>query len=237
VLVGVEEHSVRLHPELAGLPVVGGLFNPSIEAVVALEPDLVVLVPSAQQRDFRGRLEALGIEVLALPNTSLAEILASIETLGARVGREDQARRRVDAIRSSFADVAAASAKREPVPVVVVLQRDPLFVVGAGSFVDEMIAAAGARNLASEWSEPYPRVTVEWLIASAPELILDASDDPVAAADYWRRWPSIPAVANGRALLLPPTATFPGPFIERALRAMALQIHPEAAPVAAGDAP
>jgi len=109
----------------------------------------------------------------------------------------------------------------------------PDIVVGAGSFVDEMIAAAGARNLASEWSEPYPRVTVEWLIASAPELILDASDDPVAAADYWRRWPSIPAVANGRALLLPPTATFPGPFIERALRAMALQIHPEAAPVAA----
>jgi len=225
-LVGVEEHSLRLHPDLAALPVVGGLFNPSIEAVVSLEPDLVVLVPSAQQRDFRGRLEALGIEVLALPNITVAEILASIETLGTRVAREAQARLRVAEIRRAFAEVSAASAKRDPVPLVVVLQRDPLFVVGAGSFVDEMLVAAGARNLAAEWSEPYPRVAVEWMIAAAPDLILDASDDPVAAIDYWRRWPSIPAVANQRTLPLPLAATFPGPFIDRALHAMALQIYP-----------
>jgi len=236
-LVGVEEHSVRLHPELAGLPVVGGLFNPSLEAVVALEPDLVVLVPSAQQRDFRGRLEALGIEVLALPNITVAEILASIETLGARVGREAQARLRVAEIRRAFAEVAAAAATRDPVPLVVVLQRDPLFVVGAGSFVDEMLVAAGARNLAAEWAEPYPRVAVEWLIAAAPELILDASDDPLAATEYWRRWPSIPAVANQRTLPLPLTATFPGPFIDRALRALALQIHASPEPVDLGGAP
>jgi iron complex transport system substrate-binding protein len=236
-LVGVEEHAARLHPELAALPVVGGLFNPSIEAVVALEPDLVVLVPSAQQRDFRGRLEALGIEVLALPNITVAEILASIETLGARVGREAQARLRVAAIRRAFAEVSAASAKRDSVPLVVVLQRDPLFVVGAGSFVDEMLVAAGARNLAAEWVEPYPRIAIEWLIAAAPELILDASDDPIAAAEYWRRWPSIPAVVSQRTLLLPLAATFPGPFIDRALRAMALQIQPSSTSVDLGGTP
>jgi vitamin B12 transport system substrate-binding protein len=236
-LVGVEEHSVRLHPELAGLPVVGGLFNPSIEAVVSLAPDLVVLVPSAQQRDFRRRLEALGIEVLALPNITVAEILASIETLGTRVGRESQARLRVAEIRRAFAEVSAVSAQRDPVPLVVVLQRDPLFVVGAGSFVDEMLVAAGARNLAAEWSEPYPRVAVEWLIAAAPELILDASDDPVVAIEYWRRWPSIPAVANRRTLPLPFAATFPGPFIDRALRAMAQQIQPPSSPGEVGSPP
>jgi iron complex transport system substrate-binding protein len=237
VLVGVEEHSARLHPELAALPVVGGLFNPSLEAVVALEPDLVVLVPSAQQRDFRRRIEALGIEVLALPNITVAEILASIETLGARVDREEQARLRLAEIRRTFAEVSAASAKHGPVPLVVVLQRDPLFVVGSGSFVDEMLVAAGARNLAAEWSEPYPRVAVEWLIAVAPELILDASDDPLVAAEYWRRWPSIPAVANRRTLPLPLAATFPGPFIDRALRAMARQIHPPPASIDSGGPP
>jgi ABC-type Fe3+-hydroxamate transport system substrate-binding protein len=121
--------------------------------------------------------------------------------------------------------VAASAAARAAVPTVVVLQRDPLFVVGAGSFVDEMLAAAGARNLAAEWSEPYPRVTVEWLIAAGPALILDASDDPVPAAEYWQRWPSIPAVASGRALALPRSATFPGPYIDRALRALAQQVH------------
>jgi iron complex transport system substrate-binding protein len=218
VLVGVEEHAADLHPELTSVPIVGGLFNPSLEAVVALEPDLVVLVPSAEQRDFQGRLEALGIEVLALPNISVEEILASIEVLGARVGRMAEARARVAEIRRTFAQVRAAADGRPPVRAVVVLQRDPLFVVGQGSFIDEMLRAAGIDNVARALSDPYPRAAVEWLIAAAPELILDASDEPPAAAAFWARWPSIPAVANGDAFALPASATYPGPYIDRSLR-------------------
>jgi len=225
VLVGIEEHSARLHPELAAVPVVGGLFNPSLEAVIAREPDLVALVPSAEQRDFRSRLEALGIEVLELPNISVREILESIETLGARVGRAVEAHARTDAIRRTFAEVAAAAAERPPVRAVVVLQRDPLFVVGSGSFVDEMLRTAGAENVAHELREPYPRAAVEWLIAAAPEVILDASDGQPDAAAFWARWPSIPAATSGGAVFLPPIATFPGPYIDRSLRLIAERIH------------
>jgi len=218
VLVGVEEHSARLHPELADVPIVGGLFNPGLEAVIAVEPDLVVLVPSAEQRDFRGRLTALGIEVLVLPNISMEQILASIEVLGARVGRMDEARTRAAAIHARFAEVATAAAARPPVRAVVVLQRDPLYVVGRGSFIDEMLHMAGAENVARELPDPYPRAAVEWLIAAAPDVILDASDDPLDAAEFWTRWPSIPAVKNGAAVALPRTATFPGPYLERSLQ-------------------
>jgi iron complex transport system substrate-binding protein len=225
VLVGVEEHSARLHPELASVPVVGGLFNPSLEAVVALEPDLVVLVPSAEQRDFRGRLEALGIAALVLPNISVHEILASIETLGARVGRAAAARARADEIRRTFAEVKAAAAAHPPRRAVVVLQRDPLYVVGSGSYIDEMLDAAGAENVAGELHEPYPRAAVEWLIAAAPEVILDASDEPPDAAAFWTRWPSIPAVANGNAFSLPSSVTIPGPYIDRSLRLIAERVH------------
>jgi iron complex transport system substrate-binding protein len=225
VLVGIEEHAARLHPELAAVPVVGGLFNPSLEAVVALDPDLVVLVPSAEQRDFQGRLEALGIEVLVLPNISVREILASIEMLGARVGRGPEARARADEIRRTFAEVRAAAAARPPVRAVVVLQRDPLFVVGSGSFIDEMLRAAGAENVAGDLREPYPRAAVEWLIAAAPDVILDASDEPPEAAVFWTRWPSIPAAANGGAFALPASVTYPGPYIDRSLRFIADRIH------------
>jgi iron complex transport system substrate-binding protein len=224
VLVGIEEHAADLHPGLASLPVVGGLFNPSLEAVVALEPDLVVLVPSAEQRDFRGRLEALGIEVLVQPNISVEEILTSIEVLGARVGRAEEARARVEEIRRTFAQVEAAAAARPPVRAVVVLQRDPLFVVGRGSFIDEMLRAAGVDNVARELPNPYPRAAVEWLIAAAPELILDASDEPPGAAAFWARWPSIPAVANGDVFALPASATYPGPYIDRSLRLIAERV-------------
>src|SRR5262247_777715 len=77
-LVGVDDRSAREEPRVAGLPRVGGLFDPSLEAVVALEPDLVLAVPGAQQRDLVARMQALGIEVLELPNVTLEELLGSI---------------------------------------------------------------------------------------------------------------------------------------------------------------
>ncbi len=51
-LVGVDDFSARQEPGVAGLPRVGGLYDPNLEAVVTLRPDLVVLVHSVQQRDF-----------------------------------------------------------------------------------------------------------------------------------------------------------------------------------------
>ena len=127
MLVGVDEYSARQQPEVAALPTVGGLFNPSLEAVVALEPDLVVLVPSAQQRDLRSRLEALGIEVLVLPNISRGG--PGLDR-GARSARWGAPRRRASASRRSAAPGARRSGLRRSgarVRAVVVLQRDPLY--------------------------------------------------------------------------------------------------------------
>jgi len=226
-LVGVDDYSARQQSAVRELPAVGGLFNPSLEAILGLAPDLVVLVPSAQQRDLRARLEALGVEVLELPNITLAELLASIQALGARVGREAAARERVREIQSAWRAVGAASAARPRVRAVLVLQRDPLYVVGRGSFIDSMLATAGAENPANVFAEPYPRVSLEWLIAAAPELILDASEDPEEPRDYWARWPSLPAVATGSVHRIPASqVTLPGPFPERALALLAEAIHP-----------
>jgi iron complex transport system substrate-binding protein len=221
-LAGIEEYAARIHPELAHLPRVGGLFNPSLEAVVALEPDLVVLVPSAQQRDFARRLGELGVEVLSLPNLTVEEVLRSIEVRGARVGRAEEAAARVGAIRGAFQEQRRASAGLPGPRALVVLQRDPLFVVGRGSFVDEMLAAAGARNAAAGFGDPYPRVSVEWVIGAAPGVLIDVSDDPQDGPSYWSRWPSIPAVAAGRVFSLDgERLTYPGPYLDRSLDLLA----------------
>lgn len=237
-LVGVDDRSLRMFPEVQELPLVGGLFNPSLEAIVSLKPDLVVLVPGAEQRSLQARLEGLGIDVLALPNTRFAQLLQSIEVLGARVGRGEQARLRVEEIREAFRRVEAGAPTAAPVRGVLVLQRDPLFVVGAGSFLDRMLAAAGVVNLAAEFDSPYPRVSVEWLIAAAPELILDASEGGEPALRYWSRWPSLPAVAAGGVVDVEAAAlTLPGPRPDAALaRLRALVGRRPAAPSGAGDA-
>jgi ABC-type Fe3+-hydroxamate transport system substrate-binding protein len=225
-LVGVDDRSAEQDARASGLPRVGGLFTPSLEAVVGLEPDVVVAVPSAQQRDLRSGLASLGVEVLELPNISLDEILGSIETLGELVGRSQVAGARIAEIRRAFATAERAAAGRAAPRVVRARHREPLYVVGAGSFLDSMLRAAGAVNAGAELGGPYPQAGLEWLVAAAPEVLLDSSEDPEDAAAYWSRWPSLPAVARGRVVALPPEeVTLPGPHLDRALARVAAAIH------------
>ena len=226
LLVGVDESSAQSEPRVRDLPRVGGLFNPSLEAIVALRPTTVALVPSAQQRELRERLESLGIEVLALPNIRFEEVLTSIATLGERVGRSEVARARVSEIRVAWSR-GAERARRSSTSVrtVFVLQREPLYVVGRGSFLDTMLESAGAQNLAREFDEPYPRVSVEWLIAAAPDLILDAADPAAEARVHWSHWPSLPAVAKGRVETLDHSLTIPGPYLDRSLADLAAHVR------------
>jgi ABC-type Fe3+-hydroxamate transport system substrate-binding protein len=225
-LVGVDEFSAREQPAIADLPTVGGLYNPGLEAVVALAPDLVVLVPSAEQRDFRARLADLEIPFMELNPIRFDEVLEAIERLGARVGRDAAAALRVKEIRRVRTGVEDATRELPRVRTLLVLQRDPPFVVGSGSFVDEMMRAAGAENAGAEFAQPYPRVTREWIIDAAPAVLLDSSDSPGDAREYWSQWPSLPAVRQGRVVSLSRgIVTLPGPYLDRALLAIAAAIH------------
>ncbi len=226
VLVGVDEYSADNEPAVAALPRVGGLFNPSLEAVIALEPDLVVVVPSVQQRDFRLRLRELGVEVIELASITLDQILESMQILGDQVGRSQAARERVAAIRSAWIDVAEEASHRPRRSVVLIVQRDPLYVVGGGSYLNSMLDVAGLDNVAAEYSEAYPRVSLEWLIAAGPQVIIDSSADPLAAFDHWSRWTSIPAVASGQVVAVPQgLVTLPGPYLDASLRTMVAAIR------------
>ena len=225
-LVGVDDFSARQQANAKGIPAVGGLFNPSLESVVALRPDLVVLVPSVEQRDFRRRLEALGVRVSVFANIHFDEVLENIDRLGALVGREAQARARLHAVAEARKAIEHATAGRHRPRTVLILQRDPIFIVGSGSFIDEMLRSAGGNNLGSQFDEAYPRVAAEWLVAAAPEVLIDFSPEALSGVAYWNRWPSLPAVQNGRVLAIEPErVTLPGPYLDRALELLAGALH------------
>jgi iron complex transport system substrate-binding protein len=228
-LVGVDDFSARQEPAVAGLPRVGGLYDPSLEAVVALRPELVMLVPSAEQRGFQDQLAALGIPRLVANPVSYDEVLATIAAVGARLAREREAEVRIAALRAARARAEAASAGRPRVRTLLVLQRDPIFVVGKGTFVDDMLRAAGAQNLGSELLGAWPRASRERLLAAQPDLIIDSTDEPEPAAQFWARWPSLRA----RVVTLPAGAvTLPGPHLDRALALLESAVGGEPAPAA-----
>ena len=244
-LVGIDDYSARLLPELADRPRVGGLFDPSLEAVMALAPDRVLLVAGLEQEAHGAALRRLGLAVEIFENERYEQVLANVDRSGRLVGREAQAAERIAAIRALRAAVERAVQGRARPRTVIVLDRSPLYLVGGETFLDELLRAVGAENLGARVAKGYPRGSLEWLVAAAPELVLDLSpqaeapegESPPARSPgspnerpevlaFWSRWPSLPAVKTGRILALDATRiSLPGPDLDRALRSLAVAVH------------
>ena len=223
-LVGVSRFDER--PEVARLPRVGGFVDPSVEAVMALHPDLILAEPGPGNRQAVERMAELGTPVLLLPLGTVADVLAAERAAGKALGRAEQGETLARELERTRARVRERARSRTPVRVLLVYGFDPLVVAGPGGFADELLADAGALNVAADAASPYPVYSVERALRSRPQLILDASDTPVGR-DRLRglpglveaRWASVP----GQSLL------HPGPALGRGLEELFALVHPEAA--------
>ncbi len=225
-LVGVDDYSARLLPELADRPRVGGLFDPGLESIVSLRPDRVLLVAGVDQELHARRLEKLGLSVETYRNERMDEVLENIERLGALLERGSAAGDRIRAILDMRQAVAEVAATRDRPTTIAVVDRTPLFIVGGETYLDEMLHAVGAENLGRQLAKGYPRGSIEWLIGARPELLLDLTPAASATDGFWSRWPSIPAVANDRIVEVDAALiSLPGPDLDRALRALAIAVH------------
>lgn len=228
-LVGIDDYSARIVPALARLPRVGGLFDPSLEAVLALAPDRVLLVAGLEQEAHARSLRRLGLVVEVFENETYADVLDNIARLGRLVARSDAAAERIAAVRGTRDAVERAVRGRPRPRTLIVLDRSPLYLVGGETFLDELLLAVGALNLGAEIGRGYPQASLEWLVEAAPELLLDLSpqaETGASPAEFWARWPSLPAVERGRVVGLDATAiSLPGPDLDAALRTLARAVH------------
>lgn len=221
-------------PEVRELPRLGGLVDPNLERTVALEPDLVLLLPS--QEDVIRRLGAVGIETLVVSTETLADLEAAVLAVGERCGAGEAARDLAARLRRELAP--------RPVPgapeTAIVVNRAPgrtegLLVAGPETWYHELLGRLGADNAFGDAPLRYPQVGVEELVARAPGVLLELRPEPPSEAlrrrltADWERFPSLPAVARGHvfviggdwALSLGPRAPRLYRRMEEALRAAA----------------
>jgi iron complex transport system substrate-binding protein len=200
LLVGIGEYDPAV-PGRADVPRLGDAFSVSLEALTALEPD-VVLVNGVR---IAARLEPIqpGIRVEVLPTDRLEDVFATIERLGEITERPLAARTLSDRLHSALTSARTRAAERSgPSPsVLVVVQRRPLYTAGAGSYLHELLAAVGARNAAGDIAEAWPVISEESVVARAPDIVLDASSgtsDPDAPPE------PLTGLPNARVLVLGP---------------------------------
>jgi len=203
-------------PEAVAVPSVGDGMPPSVEAVAARRPDLVVLYRSGPNVTAADQLERLGIRTVLLDLNLLEQLGPAARRLGRLTGHEQTG--------DSLAAVMDSLAAEPPIPstrsLVFIVWDNPPIVIGGGSYLDHLAALAGARNVFHDVGSPSAQVAIETIAARDPDVIAVLSDRAVAPRYATRpEWRAVRAVRNGRFLFLPGQLFGrPGPRIMEAVR-------------------
>lgn len=209
-------------PAAATLPRIGGIVDPDVERIFAADPDLVLCTTDGNPKERVRILEEAGIPCFAVGPQDLAAVFRTIERIGALLGVPERGRREADALRERAR--RASRPQRGPSPrVLFVVSTSPVIAAGAGTFLDEIVRAAGGTNAGAGYGGRYPRMGVEDLIASRPDVILLAAMTGVESfPPSVTRWEEIPAFRTGDVFSLDgDLVTRPGPRMVQALEAVA----------------
>jgi iron complex transport system substrate-binding protein len=196
-VVGVVAHS-DWPREARALPRVGDANALDLERIVALAPDLVVAWPYTMPSQL-ATLRARGATIFVSDPRSITGIARDVDALGALAGTTAVARAAADALRARHAALAARYSGSPAITVFYEVWNDPLQSVGGRHLISEAITLCGGANVFAALTQPAPAVSLEAVVAAAPEAIVAGSDDGRRPAwlDDWRRWRDVPAVRYG----------------------------------------
>jgi iron complex transport system substrate-binding protein len=211
---------------------VGGMIGPSLEAIVALKPDLVIVTRSGNREETFKQILRQRIPVYQITAERIADVKDVARRLGALTGREAAVAPLIDTIDRRVAAVREAVKPYGRPRVLYVLWPDPLIVPGSRALVSELIGIAGGDSITAADADDYPRYSLEAAVAKGPEVIVLAnhgSKSGPIAMDRWRRLTSLPAIKTGRIHSVDGNLMHRyGPRVLDGLDQLARAIHPEA---------
>ncbi len=186
-------------PEAARVPVVGDFAKPFLEPLLLARPDLVVTTRPADPA-IPGALARHGIRCLVLPDDCLADYPAALRALGRELDCAAAAEREAARLAAALAPAGGALPPAPRPRVLMLFSLRPYVTVGRRGFVNELLAAAGAENLAGGEAQGYFTCSLEWVLSARPDVIvipkmggMDVAG--LLAAPGWR---DLPAVRQGR---------------------------------------
>jgi iron complex transport system substrate-binding protein len=228
-VVGVSELS-DFPPEARQRDRVGSYLKPNVEAVIAQRPDVVIAVPTPGNREAVESLVDLGVRVVVVDEgPTLDDIYVSIDKIAAEAGRRASGRELVARLRDQVDTVRRRVASLPRVRALMIVGEDPLIAVGDRNLLDELLGFAGGKNVAAGLGR-WPRLSVEFLIKSAPEVIIDSSmgDEADREASLYGSL-GLGGASRGRVRRIRIDEVLrPGPRVAQGLEVLARLIHPEA---------
>jgi iron complex transport system substrate-binding protein len=231
-IVGIEAYT-RYPPEVLGKPLVGGRLGFSVDAVVGVRPDLVVVTPARQAvSQLLDPMQRLGVPVLVLLQRTVPEIFANIRLLAMAAGVPERGEEVAGRLQSRLAGIVQRVKDRKPPRTVMITGRlgnGLLLMARSGTYTGDAIELAGGR-FAFEGRGPIAQVSPEAILDADPDVLLYAGSatdrDELIARPGWSEMRAVKArraYAVSRAELL-----IPGPRIVDGVEHLAALLHPPA---------
>ncbi len=202
-IVGVTD-ACDYPPEANDKPHVCSWFDPDMERIRALEPDLVIGLETAHTK-MQTVFEAEGIQLVLLNPVCMADALTDILDLGALLGLHQAARTMVDNLQERIDRITEQVRQIPPdkhltVSRVLDVENDLLIVAGPKSFQFDVIACAGGINVTGDIDEAYPKITFEQFKGWDPKMIFFCGSDKrrILKIKADPAWQSLKAVRQDR---------------------------------------
>ncbi len=220
--------------EAGNMTSIGNYYQPAVEPIVALNPDLVLA--SLGSIDAADQLRTMGYNVLILTPTNLEGIMKNIITVGKATNHETEATALVNNMQERI-DAVVNSVKQATTRPKVYheIWSDPYMSVGKGTFVDDAIKLAGGQNIFENATDVYPVISSEAVIEQNPDIIVFPSQ--MGVESFWGDfqtvanrpgWNSVNAVENNKMYAVNgDIIDEPGPRQVDSLEILAKIIHPE----------
>jgi iron complex transport system substrate-binding protein len=228
----------RFPADVFRLPRVGGLLDPSVERILAIKPDLVIVY--ATQKELIERLDRATIPYFNYQHKALPDITTTIRAVGERIGSPARAEAVASAMERSLAEIRGRTVNLPHPATLLVFERDPsalrnVFASGGYGFLHDMLEIAGGRNVFANVKQQAVQASTEMLITSRPEVIVELlygdslkTADPVKELRAWDILGSVPAVRAHQVFALTGDEfVVPGPRVVDATRKLARAIHPD----------
>lgn len=219
-------------PAAKSKPHVGDPQDPSLEAIVALHPDLVLATTSINRVATADALARLGIPVYTSDPRTVRGILDSIARMADLMGAAPEGAALVARMQGRLDALHARLKGRRPVDVLFVVWADPLVTIGQNTFIADALRWAGARSVIVS-KQNYPRVSFEEVVRLDPDYIVLTADDEGAGesegASLRERdgWKELRAVQQGHVVVVGGAMDRPSPGLIDVIEQLARALHPD----------
>ena len=198
LLVGVSTFDKQRLPTLNNLDTIGNFGSYSLEKIISLKPDIILILPSAITATQEQQLESLGIKVIQQDSKTLDDLTKNISKLATQIGKKQEGLLLANQMQQQLSAMKTKYKRDKPLTVFYQLWDKPLYTIGKKQIINDALHICGARNIFDDIDLTASPINIETVLLRNPDAIIASEQSTLNA---WKKWTTLAAVKNNKLIL------------------------------------